>query len=207
MADSLKVDVRKTHGKRSSRRLRREGTIPAVLYGHGEANVSLTVVGEAVAAVLRHGGRVVDLTGGISEKALIRDLQWDTYSTHLIHVDFARVSEHERIHVEVKVELRGQAPGIKEGGIVEQFVHELEIETEAFSIPEKLELNVKDLHLGGELKASDVPLPAGAKLLSEPDIVVVHCVEPAGEEEVTAAEAASAEPEVIGRKPGEEAEE
>src|SRR5262249_37717688 len=81
MAESLKVDARDSRGKREARRLRRTGGIPAILYGHGEANRSLVVNADAMSTVLRHGSRVVDLTGAVSEKALIRELQWDTYGT------------------------------------------------------------------------------------------------------------------------------
>ena len=97
MAETLNVTTRETRGRRDARRLRRAGSIPAVLYGHGEANCSLTVGADDMAAVVRHGGRVVDLKGAVNEKALIRDLQFDIYGTHVLHVDFTRVSEHERI--------------------------------------------------------------------------------------------------------------
>lgn len=209
MADTLNVQKRKAGGKRDARRLRRAGSVPAILYGHGEENVSLTVSAEEMAAVVRHGGRVVELKGAVAEKAFIRDLQWDTYGLDVLHVDFARVSEHERIEVEVPLELRGQAPGVKQGGVVELLVHEVEIECEAFSIPDKLEVNVNDLQLDGQLTAADLKLPAGVKLLSDPETVLAHCVMPLAEEvEPTVGEAGAAEPEIIGRKPEEgEAEE
>jgi len=200
MAEALNVKVRKSRGKREARRLRRSGAIPAVLYGHKEESVSLTIVADEIASVLRHGGRVVELKGPLSEKALIRELQWDVYGTGVIHVDLARVSEHERIEVKVPVELRGQAPGVKEGGIVELLVHEIEVECEALSIPDKLEVKVNDLHLGGELRAGALALPAGMKLLSDPELVLVHCVEPVKEEEAGMGEGVPAEPEIIGRK-------
>ena len=149
MADVLKVVSRDSRGKREAKRLRRGGSIPAVLYGHGEACVSLSLPSDAFAAAIRHGARVVELSGAVNEKALIRELQWDVYGIDVLHVDFSRVSEHERVQIEVKVELRGQAPGLKEGGIVELLIHELEIDCEALSIPEKIEVSVKDLHLNG----------------------------------------------------------
>src|SRR5262245_5156762 len=142
MAEMLNVKVRDSRGKREARRLRRAGEIPAVLYGHGEKNFSLVVSAEAMASVVRHGGRVVELAGAVNEKALIRALQWDTFGIDVLHVDFTRVSEHERIEVKVSVELRGQAIGAKDGGVVEHFVHEVEIECEALAIPDKLELNI-----------------------------------------------------------------
>ena len=158
-------------------------------------------------AVVRRGGRVVELKGAVNEKALIRDLQWDTFGTHVLHVDFARVSEHERIEVKVAVELRGQAVGVKDGGVVEHFVHEVEIECEALSIPARLELNINDLKVGDSITAAELPLPSGVTLISDPDAVLVHCVEARDEAEAAAPAAGAAEPEVIGRKPDEEAEE
>jgi large subunit ribosomal protein L25 len=205
MAESLKVDNRDSRGKRESRRLRRAGNIPAVLYGHGEANRSLAVGGDALTGVVRHGARVVELTGAVNEKALIRALQWDIYGTEVLHVDFYRVSEHERIEVKVRIELKGHAAGVKDGGIVEQLVHDVEIECEALSIPDKLELNVNELQKGGQLLASDLQLPPGVTLISDADMVLVHCVEARAEEEEAAA-AGVAEPEIIGRKAEEEGE-
>lgn len=206
MAEVLKVVSRDSRGKREAKRLRRSGSTPAVLYGHGEANVALSLASDAIAAAVRHGARVVELSGVVNEKALIRELQWDTYGIDVLHVDFARVSEHERVQLEVKVELRGQAPGIKEGGIVELLVHELEIDCEALSIPEKIEVNVKDLHLNGQIHAADIKLPDGVKLLTDGELLVAQCVVPAAEEDLEAGEATGAEPEVIGRKADEEGE-
>jgi len=207
MAEVLSVKVRDGRGKREAKRLRRGGAIPAILYGHGEKNVALSVPSEEFAAAVRHGSRVVELKGAVAEKALIRDLQWDTFGTEVVHVDFARVSEHERVEVKVKLELKGQAQGAKDGGVIEQLVHDLEIECEALSIPEKIDVNIKDLKIGDSLTAGEVALPAGATLISDADLLVVHCVEPMAEGEGEAAEAAAAEPEIIGRKAEEEPEE
>jgi large subunit ribosomal protein L25 len=206
MAEALNVKERKSRGKREARRMRQSGAIPAILYGHGEANRSLVVVADEMSLVVRRGGRVVDLKGAVNEKALIRALQWDTFGTHVLHVDFARVSEHERIEVKVTVELRGQAIGVKDGGVVEHFVHEVEIECEALSIPDKIDLNINDLKIGDSIAASDLHLPPGVKLISDPDIVVVHCVEARVEEEVGALAGGAAEPEVIGGRKDEDEE-
>ena len=106
MAEALKVELREKRGKRKARQLRRGGAIPAILYGHGQESVSLTVPREAFVTALRHGTRLVDLQGAVSESALIRDLQWDTFGVDVLHIDFARVSADERITVTVAVELR-----------------------------------------------------------------------------------------------------
>jgi large subunit ribosomal protein L25 len=205
MADVLNVEQRTADGKRVARRLRRNGSVPAILYGHGEGNLPLAVKAEQISAAVRHGSRVVELQGATNEKAFIRDLQWDVYGIDILHVDFARVSEHERISVEVKVALRGEAPGIREGGVIEQLVHEVEIECEALSIPEKLFIGINELKVGDSLTVSAIQLPPGATLLSDPDQIAVHCVVPVEAEEGEPGEGA-VEPEVIGRK-AEEADE
>jgi large subunit ribosomal protein L25 len=207
MAEVLNVEVRKEAGKRHAQRLRKNGVIPAVLYGHGEQTVSLAVPREQFSAALRHGSRLVELKGGANESALIRDLQWDIYGTVVLHIDFARVSADERIEVKVPVELRGQAPGVRAGGVIQHLVHEIEIECLATAIPDKIQLNINHLELKGSITVGQLELPQGVKLLSEPDAIAVQCVEPAVEEEVEAAPTEGAEPEVIGRKAEEEGEE
>ena len=148
MAEVLQVEARQSRGKRNARRMRRAGTIPAVLYGHGEETVSLAVRTDAMAAAVRHGSHVVELAGAVQQSALIRDLQWDVWGTGILHVDFARVSADETIEVTVSVELRGEAPGVKEGGVVEHLVHEVEIECKATAVPEKIVVNINQLKLG-----------------------------------------------------------
>jgi large subunit ribosomal protein L25 len=207
MAETLNVKMRDARGTRNARRMRRDGAIPAILYGHGEANHSLTVAADEMTAVVRHGGRVVELKGAVNEKAFIRALQWDIYGLAVVHVDLTRVSEHERVEVKVRVELRGHAAGVKDGGIVEHFVHEVEIECEALAIPDRIEVSITDLKIDDSIKANELTLTAGAKLVSDPDAVIVHCVMPrAAEEEAAAPAPGGVEPEVIGRKVEEEGE-
>jgi large subunit ribosomal protein L25 len=205
MAEALQVKRRETRGKRNARRQRAAGTIPVVLYGHGEDSVSLTVNAADVATVLRHGSRVVDLSGDVDQKALIKDIQWDTFGNDVLHMDFTRVAVGERITVTIAVELRGSAPGTNEGGVVEQLVHEVEVECPAISIPDKLQVNINNLKLGDSLTVASLDVPEGATLLIAGDKVVVQCVEPAPELDEDAAPM-SAEPEIIGRKPDEEGE-
>ena len=84
---------------------------------------------------MRHGSRLVDLTGAVSESAFIRELQWDTWGTSVVHVDFTRISADELVKVVVAIELRGEAPGVKEGGVVDQLVHQIEVECPAGASP------------------------------------------------------------------------
>jgi large subunit ribosomal protein L25 len=208
MAESLTVEKRPNHGKHHAKRLRNTGAIPAVLYGHGLEPVSLSVPRDAFIAALRHGARLVELQGAVHESALIRDLQWDTYGTAVLHIDFARVAADERFKVTVPVEVRGQAAGVRAGGVIQHLVHEIEIECLASAIPEKLQVNVNHLELNGTILVGQIELPAGVTLLSEADAVAVQCIEPAVEEEAVEGVAGeAAEPEVIGRKAEAEEEE
>ncbi len=206
MSDVLNVAVRDTRGTAHARRQRRAGTIPAVLYGRGEKNVSLSLPSEEIEAAIRHGSHVVELKGAASTSALIRDVQWDTYGHDVLHVDLLRVSQDESVEVSVVVELRGEAPGAREGGIVELLVHELEIECKVAVIPDKLEININELRIGDEITVAQIALPPGAKLLTDPEAVAVQCTLPVveEEEEEEAVPAGAPEPEVIGRKAGEE---
>jgi large subunit ribosomal protein L25 len=207
MALQLAVEPRAAQGKHDNRRLRRAGKIPGILYGHGLENVPLAVAADALTAAIRHGSRLVSLTGAVNESAFVRELQWDTWGTHIIHVDFTRISEHEIVEVRVPVELRGEAPGVREGGVVVQLIHEVEIACPASVIPERLAVNINHLMLNESILLNTLALPEGAKILAaDMEVVVVQCVVPVELPEEGAAEAAPGEPEVIGAKEKEEGE-
>lgn len=205
MSDPLSVAIRNEGGKRRNRRLRISGTVPAVLYGHGQQTVSLAVGENDVSTALRHGVRVVELTGDVQDTALIRATQWDAFGIELLHVDFQRVSATEKVETRVAIELRGIAPGINEGGTVDNPLHEIELLCPATSIPERLEVNINDLHLGDSITASQLEIPDGAQLITGADATVVQCIAKVDAEDEEETEPAdSAEPEVIGKKAEEE---
>jgi large subunit ribosomal protein L25 len=208
MALQLAVQSRDHRGKHGNRRLRLAGHVPAVLYGHGLECVPLSVEADVLSAAIRRGSRLVQLTGAANESAFIRELQWDTWGTHIVHVDFTRISEHEIVEVRVPIELRGESPGVREGGVVVQHVHDVELACPASAIPEKLAVNINQLPLEGTVKLGELELPEGAKILAaDLEAVVVECVVPVeAPEEGAAAEAAPGEPEVIGAKEKEETE-
>ena len=209
MSDLLSVEKRKTLGKRNNERLRRSGRLPATLYGHGEEAVSLSLAEDQFVASLRHGAKVVDLSGDAEGKALLQDVQWDAFMQQVLHVDLLRVHAGEKVTIEVPIELKGEAPGLNEGGVIEQVVHSIEIEVALDVIPEKLHISVKNLHVGGHLTAKDITdMPAGAVILGDEDEMIVHCVLPASEEEVEEGEeGATAEPEVISKGKADDEEE
>ncbi len=221
MAEVFEVTRRDAFGSQLMRRLRRNGQIPAILYGHGKENIPLAVPQDQVQHAIRQSARLIDLQGAVKESALIREVQWDALGNQILHLDLTRVSATELVRVEVALETRGTAAGATDGGVIKVLVHTLEIECRADSIPEKLELNINKLELHQSLTVADLELPEGAKISLETDALLVQCVEPTielDEEEVEeAVEGAeegtgTSEPEVIGRKEdddegGEEAEE
>src|SRR5262245_21098856 len=163
MAEMLTVKRREKHGGGNNRRLRQTGQVPAILYGHGEASVSLQLPAEAALGVIRHGGKLVKLQGDVSEGAFIKAVQWDVYGKSLVHIDFLRVSESELVKTTVTVELKGTAPGLSEGGIIEFLVHEVEIECPAGSVRDSWTVKVNDLPLKAPFLARQGRLRRGPK--------------------------------------------
>jgi large subunit ribosomal protein L25 len=211
MAESLVFtgQPRQPKGSAEVRRLRRKGLVPAVIYGHKEETVAISLPQVELMNAIRHGVRVIDLrTQNKEEKALIKEVQWDHLGKELLHVDFARVSLDERITVSVPLELRGTAPGVNAGGLLDQPIHTLSVECLAISIPESIRVSIGELQIGGILHVRDLTMPPGVKVMTDPDAIVVQVKEPLAE--VEAAPAAEvpeqAEPEVIGRPKAEEEE-
>jgi large subunit ribosomal protein L25 len=189
-------------GSKAVGKLREQGLVPAILYGHKETPVNLAVDHEPLDALVKAGAHgLLDLNiDGTHESAIIKELQWDVYGKAILHADFVRVSKGERIRVEVNIVLKGTAAGVNEGGVVDQPIHDIELECPADNILDSVVLNVQDLHLGKSLFVKDLPLPAGVKALADPDLVVVHVVKKAKAEETPVAAAGTAEPEVIKRE-------
>ncbi len=206
MADTLEAKKRDTRGKRNARRDRAAGRTPAVLYGHGAENLSLSVDSSALATAVQHGSPLVELSGDVKQSALMSDIQWDPMGTHILHIDFTRVKADERIEVSVSIELRGIAPGTNVGGVVNQAIHDTLVECAAAAIPEKLEININHLELGVSISASEIELPEGVNLVCGPDTIFVQCNEPLPEMDEDEGQLGTegAEPEVIGRKATEE---
>ena len=196
-------------GTKVTRRLRKQGMTPAVIYGHKEATVSLTLSSDEITKAVRHGARLVDLKiGAKAEKALIRDLQWDYLGQDILHVDFARVAADEKITLDVRVEIRGVAPGIAAGGNLVQPLHSLHVECLVLNIPESIRVSVSELQLNQAIHVKELKLPEGVTVKNDPEAIVVQVSPPHVEAETPAAAATdAAEPEIIGKKKEEEGEE
>jgi large subunit ribosomal protein L25 len=212
MVESLKLAVqpREERGSLKAGHLRKKGLVPGVVYGHKEATVAVSLVRDDLENAIRHGIRVVDLkTNGKEEKALIKEVQWDHLGKDILHVDFARVAADERIVVNVPLELRGTAPGVNAGGLLDQPIHSLSVECLAIAIPESIRVNIGELQIGAAIYVRDLVLPPGVKVMTDLDAIVVHVTTPVAEPEAApvAEVTEQAEPEVIGRQKAAEEEE
>ncbi len=201
----VSVQQRSELGSRANKRLRETGAVPGVIYGHKEAVVPITLPKKELVGHLDHGAHVFDLSiDGKSEKVLVKDVQYDHLGQEVIHIDFARVRLDEKVQVTVPLELRGTPAGEAEGGVLQQIISELEVECLVTDIPELIRHNVAEMALDSVLHVRDLKLPDGVVSLIDGDLIVATVKEITEEAAPEAAEGATAEPEVIGRKPEDE---
>jgi len=208
--EELKADPRTTRGSASSRQLRAQGKVPAILYGHGQAVEMLSLPGDALRHALETGRRLVTLRlGDRQERALVKEVQFDTWGQEILHVDFGRVALDETVTVEVEVVSHGTPKGQLSGGVLEQPLRRVSLACKADAIPDQIRVEVEGMDLNDKIQVKDLPVPPGAKITEDPD-AIVFIVKETREEVVAAAapvaEAGAAEPEVIKRavKEGEE---
>lgn len=205
MAEVLTVESRDQIGTTASRRLRNSGRVPAVLYGHGQETTHLSIAERDVKALLRHQSKTVTLSGDVEDTALVKDVQFDPLGIDVLHLDLLRVNLKESVEVTVPIRLHGDAPGLREGGMLLENLHEVQVRCSAGAIPEEAVLNVSELQLGASLTVADLDLPEGVEPVTPGDSMVAHIEEPKRGKVVEATDAAS-EPEVIA-KGGDKAEE
>jgi large subunit ribosomal protein L25 len=207
----LKAEVREQKGSKSAAKIRKQGLIPAIVYGHKKDSVSISLNEHDLIEGLKRGVKVVSLQlGKDKETAIIKDVQYDYLGKDIIHVDIMRVDVSEKIKVSVRLELKGVAKGAEEGGIIESQVSQLEVECMVTDIPSSIIVSIKELGVGDSLHASDIKLPDGVKLVSDPDLLIAACniVQEVKTTEELEIEAPTAPEVITERKPkeGEEAE-
>lgn len=212
---TLKAEPRKAAGSRAAARLRRDGKLPGVVYGHKQSPESVSLVYRDVETYIEHGLHVVSLDlDGTVQPCQFKQAQYDYLGSTLVHVDLVRVDLSERVKVTVALEFRGTPKGAVEGGQVRHEMTDLEIECVVSEIPELIRVDVSDLGLDEVLHVKDIELPDGATVVSDPAaaVAVVRLPIAAEAEEEAPAEAAegetaAAEPQVIAKgKPAEESE-
>jgi len=191
----LKATVRTEFGKGAARRTRRDGNVPAVLYGHQTDPQHLALNAQAFAAVLRDsGGTNAVLTldiEGTEQLALTKSVVVHPIRRYIEHADLLVIKRGEKVIVDVPVIVVGDAAP---GSVVTQEANDLSIEADAMSIPEQIEVSVEGAEIGTQFTAGQLSLPAGSTLQTDPETLVVNVVAPAMEEEPEA-EAAAGEAE------------
>jgi large subunit ribosomal protein L25 len=214
---SFNATARDQAGKGAARQLRSKGLIPAVIYGHGRDPQSLSLNARDLDKLLGHiqaESTVIEVSvGGTTSKTLIREIQRHPIKRQILHVDFQALVAGEKVTVSIPILLEGIPEGVRlGGGVLDQTLRELEIEVDPSSIPDHIEFDVTNMVIGDSVHVSDLKLPEGVEVLDDPETSVAVLAAPrAVIEETAAAEPVEgaegvAEPEVIGKGPGDEEE-
>ena len=195
---TLPAEARDRAGKGASRALRREGRVPAVVYGEKKDALSIHVEEKLLMKMLHSGHFMNSIVmidvGGKATRTLPKAVDFHPVSSRPIHVDFLRVGEHSKVHVNVPVRFDNEeaSPGLKRGGVLNVVQHELELICDAAHIPDEIHIPLDGLDIGDSIHISDVKLPEGTKAaIDDRDFTVATIVAPSAmkaEEEETAAE-------------------
>jgi large subunit ribosomal protein L25 len=183
MADrpTLEVEDRTERGTRATRRLRREGYVPGVVYGGtGQENAtSFKVNARTLRHVLIDGSALIDLqVDGKTLPVIVKDRQLDPVRDELIHIDLLEVRLDEKIQTQVGVQLEGidEAPGVKEGGVLEHVTHQLNIEALPTAIPEAIVIDVSGMEIAATMHLSEVAVAEGVEFLDDPEETIIATV-------------------------------
>ncbi|HZI99790.1 MAG TPA: 50S ribosomal protein L25/general stress protein Ctc [Gemmatimonadaceae bacterium] len=213
---NLSASARDNGGKGVARKLRSEGRVPAIVYGHGRDPLALSINTRELEKLLDHisaESTVIDLDiDGRPSRTLIREIQRHPFKRQILHVDFQELVAGEKISVSIPIVLTGVPDGVRmDGGILDQTMRELEIEVDPSNIPNHVEVDVTKLMIGSSVHVRDLQLPEGVEVLDDEDasVCVVSAPRAAIEETAAAPEGAeaeaAAEPEVIrAKKPDED---
>jgi large subunit ribosomal protein L25 len=178
----LDVNSRAAGGSREVRRLRRSGRVPGVLYGGGGDAVSFDADARELRLALARSGAVLDLSvdGGKATPVVLKETQRDPVRGETVHIDLLRVRLDQAIHAIVPIELTGteDAPGVKEGGVLEQITREANVEALPTAIPESLAHDVSEMQIGDQIGLADLTLPDGVTLLDDLEETVVATLSP-----------------------------
>jgi large subunit ribosomal protein L25 len=179
---SLSVSLRDTDGSPAARRLRREGQVPGIVYGGGDVPQAFSVDARILRNTLAHAHAVIEVSidGAAATPVIVKDIQRHPVRGDTLHVDLLRVRMDQTIHSTVALELLGgdEAPGVVEGGILNQETRELNIEALPGDIPDVVQHDVSDLDMNATVLLSAVRMPAGVTLLDDPEETVIATITP-----------------------------
>jgi len=195
----LKVVLRNETGKEANRKFRKEGMVPGVLYSpHDKSNLLLKIKREELTKLLtdnKRGLLNLEIDDGKKKSkrlAMVKDFQYNSLKKQLVHIDFYGVTLKEKLTMRINVELFGESIGVKEGGILEFDLREVEVECLPSDVPGSFKLDISDLKIGDHLSVKDIEIPEGIKMLTESDKLIVSVSHPT-KQEVEAEEEEEAE--------------
>ncbi len=192
--EKLNVDIRKEHGTSAARRTRLQNKVPAVVYHSGIEAIPLSVDKTSLNKALRTGQMIFEVN--VEDKnqfVLVKEIQYHPVTDEIIHIDFQKVKEDEKISLEVAVRSSGEAQGVKLGGLLVQMLNSVTIKCKPAEIPEFLEIDVTDMEMNTNLFVKDITLPTDVEMLTAEDIAVVSVQEPKQEKEEVAEDTESSE--------------
>ncbi len=205
----LNATARTETGSGPARRLRANGRVPSVLYGMGSETRNLVLERGEMERAVNHGDRLVNLSiEGKETSVIVKEIQYEPVSRHISHIDFLEIDNTKILNLTIPIRIRGIAIGVKEGGVLDIVMHEVEVATVPTNVPDEIRLDVKKLNIGDSVRASELSLPAGLKLISDPDSVVVALKAAREEEEPEALPTeteGTVEPEVLTARADDEA--
>ena len=187
--EKLNVDIRKEQGTSAARRARLQNKVPAVVYHSGVEAIPLSVDKISLNKALRTGQMIFEVN--VEDKnqfVLVKEIQYHPVTDEIIHIDFQKVKEDEKISLEVAVRSSGEAQGVKLGGLLVQMLNSVTIKCKPAEIPEFLEIDVTDMEMNTNLFVKDITLPTDVEMLTAEDIAVVSVQEPKQEKEEEVAE-------------------
>ena len=189
--EKLNVDIRKEHGTSAARRTRLQNKVPAVVYHSGVEATPLSVDKISLNKALRTGQMIFEVN--VEDKnqfVLVKEIQYHPVTDEIIHIDFQKVKEDEKISLEVAVRSAGEAQGVKLGGLLVQMLNSVTVKCKPAEIPEFLEIDVTEMEMNTNLFVKDITLPEDVEMITAEDIAVVSVQEPKQEKEEAVVEAA-----------------
>jgi large subunit ribosomal protein L25 len=198
---ALQAEPRTELGTTNSRRLRRQGLIPGNIFGLDKEAEAVSISADTLNPVVQSGAHVIDVTVGDSvQKVVVREIQYDTFLTQILHIDLQRIDPNAKVEVEVSIETRGVATE----GVLEQPLHSVAVLCLPWLIPDKFSIRIGSLRIGDKVTVADLELPEGASIDLDDDTVVLRVSEAQEVEIVQEDLATGAQPEVIGQKDDDE---
>ena len=183
--EKLNVNIREGKGTSSARRIRLKDQIPAILYHSGLDAISLSVDKKELYKALKTGQVIFEvIVKDKNQFVLVKDVQYHPVNDNIMHIDFQKVKEDEKISLEVPLRVIGEAEGVQAGGILVQIVNTITVKCKPTTIPEALIIDVTDLELNSSLSVKDIQLAADVEILTAEDLAVVSVQEPKKEEEI-----------------------